>query len=57
MRLLLLQLQTLLGRDYVGDSRLDLLEVLDLLVIGVVEGLGRILGVVEQMGDLGLRQR
>jgi hypothetical protein len=49
----LLQLQPFLGGDDVGDSLLDVLELLDLALVGVVERLTRILGPVEQLRDLG----
>ena len=49
-----LHLKALLRRDDVGDALLDVLKQLDLLLVAVVERLGRILGPVEHLRDLGL---
>ena len=55
--LLGLHLDALLRRDDVGDALLDVLKQLELLVVAVVERLGRILGPVEHLRDLGLDDR
>ena len=52
-----LQLEPLLrGRD-VGDAALDVLELPQLLLVGVVERLGRVLGPVQQPRELRLQDR
>src|SRR6185312_3989400 len=51
--LLLLQLESLLRGNDVRDPLLDVLEQLDLLLVAVLQSLGRILGPIEQFGDLG----
>ena len=49
LELLLLQLETLLRRDDVGDPLLYVLEQLDLLLVAVLESLGRILGAIQEL--------
>jgi hypothetical protein len=49
-----LHLEALLRRYDVGDPLLDVLKQLDLLLIAVVERLGRVLGAVEQLRQLRL---
>jgi len=44
LQLLRLELQPLLGRDDVGDAPLDVLQALQLALVGVVERFARILG-------------
>jgi hypothetical protein len=53
----LLQLEPLLGGDDVGDAALDVLQQLELLLVGVVQRLGRVLGAVEQLGELRLHHQ
>ena len=50
----LLHLKALLGRDDVRDALLDVLQQLHLALVGVLERLARILGLVEQLVDLRL---
>ena len=45
----LLQLQTLLGGHDVGDSPLDVLQLLELLLIAVIQRLRGVLGPVKQV--------
>ena len=52
-----LHLEALLRRRDVGDALLDVLEQLQLLVVAVVERLGRVLGTVEGLRDLRLYDR
>jgi hypothetical protein len=54
LELLLLELQALLRGDDVGDALLDVLEQLHLLLVGVLERLGRVLRPVEELVDLRL---
>jgi hypothetical protein len=54
LQLRLLQLEPLLGRDDVGDPPLDVLEQLELPLVGVVERLGRVFRAVEQLRQLRL---
>jgi len=49
LELLGLHLQTLLRGDDVRDALLDVLEQLDLLLVAVLERLGRILGAIEEL--------
>ena len=53
-RLLGLKLETALGRDHLHDAALDVAKHLKLLLVGVVEGLLRVLGVVDQAVHLRL---
>ncbi len=50
----LLHLQALLGGHHVGDPLLHVLQLFDLLLIAVVEGLRGIFGFVQQLGHLRL---
>ena len=50
----LLHLEALLGRDDVRDALLDVLQQLHLALVGVLERLARVLGLVEQLVDLRL---
>ena len=52
-----LELEPLLRRRDVGDPALDVLELAQLLLVGVVERLGRVLGAVEQLRELRLDDR
>ena len=52
LQLVGLHLKPLLRRGHVGDALLDVLKQLDLLVVAVVERLGRVLGAVEGLRDL-----
>ena len=52
-----LKLEPLLGGRHVGDPALDVLELAQLLLVGVVERLGRVLGAVEQPRELRLDDR
>ena len=52
LQLLRLELEPLLGRDDVGDAALDVLQRLELLLVGVVERLVRVLGAVQQRAEL-----
>ena len=52
-----LELEPLLRGDDVGDAALDVLELLELLLVRVVERLGRVLGPVEQLRELRLDDR
>ena len=54
LELLGLHLQALLRRDDVRDALLDVLQRLQLLLVAVVERLGRVFRAVEQPRDLGL---
>ena len=54
LELLLLELKALLRGDDVGDALLDVLQQLHLLLVAVLERLGRVLGLVEQLRDLRL---
>src|ERR1035437_9699353 len=54
---LLLQLQALLRGDDVRDPLLDVLQILELSLVGVIERLGRILGTIQQPRDLRLDVR
>src|SRR5207244_13524012 len=49
-----LQLEALLRRRHVGDPALDVLQLAQLLLVRVVEGLPGILRAVEQLGELRL---
>ena len=49
-----LELEALLGGGHVGQGPLHLLEVLGLLLVGEVEHVGRVLGLVERLVGLGL---
>jgi len=53
----LLELEPFLRGDDVGEAALDVLQQLELLLVRVVEGLARILGLVEQLRHLRLRDR
>ena len=52
-----LHLQPLLGRRDVGDAALDVLELAELLLVGIVERLARVLGPVERFRELGLEDQ
>ncbi len=52
-----LHLQPLLGRRDVGDAALDVLELAELLLIGVVEGLVGVLGAIQRLRELGLEDQ
>ena len=54
LELLRLELEALLRGDDVGDAALDVLQHLELLLVGVVERDGRVLGAVEQLRVPGL---
>ena len=57
LELLRLELEPLLRGDDVGDAALDVLELLEHLLVGVVERLVRVLGPVEQLRVLRLDDR
>jgi hypothetical protein len=52
LELLRLKLQPLLGRDHVGDAALDVLQGLELLLVGVVQRLLRVFGAIQQRAEL-----
>ena len=47
-----LQLEPLLRRRHVGDAALHVLQLAQLLLVGVVERLVRVLGAIERLGGL-----
>jgi hypothetical protein len=51
VELLLLHLQTLLRRGHIGDSLLHVLQILELALVGLVERLRGILGVIQHVRD------
>ena len=52
-----LHLEPLLRGRHVGDAALDVLELAELLLVGVVERLVRVLGAVERLRELRLEDQ
>jgi len=50
----LLHLQALLRRDHVSDALLHVLQLFGLLLVAVVQRLGRVFSAIEQLRDLRL---
>ncbi len=52
-----LHLQPLLRRRHVGNATLDVLELAELLLVGIVERLARVLSAIERLRELGFEDQ